>query len=64
MLANIFDLQIWYAVPLIIAISLVYGATRHEDIGPILRHSLRAAGWVSGFMFAIFVLLKVAGWGL
>ena len=64
LLANILDLQIWYALPLIAAISLVYGATRHEYIMPILRHSLRAASWVAGFMFVIFVVLKVASWGL
>lgn len=61
---SLFDLQAWYAVPLVISISLVYGATRHEEMAPIIVHALRAAGWVAGFMFAIFLLLKLAGWGL
>lgn len=64
LIASIFDLQIWYALPLVAAISLVYGATRHEHMMPILRHSLRAASWVIGFMFVIFLVLKLAGWGL
>lgn len=63
-LANLLDLQIWYAVPLIVAICLVYGATRHEEMIAILKHSLRSAVWVSGFMLIIFLVLKVAGWGL
>lgn len=64
MAESIFDLQIWYAVPLVVSISLVYGATRHEEMTPILIHALRASAWVTGFMFVIFLLLKIAGWGL
>ena len=38
--------DLWYALPLVIAASLVYGATRHESMPAILLHSLRmAAGW-------------------
>ena len=35
--ADIADLRLWYAVPLIVAVSLVYAATRHELMEPILR---------------------------
>jgi len=43
----------WYAVPLIVAISLVYAATRHELMAPILSHALRTAAWISGFMLLV-----------
>lgn len=37
------DLNIhWYLLPLVLAISLVYGGTRHEDWRAILNESLRA----------------------
>ena len=49
--------QFWYAIPLVVSISLVYGATRHERMRPILEHSLRAAIWIAGFMLVIFVIL-------
>ena len=54
-------LKLWYALPLIVSISLVYGATRHEHLKPILIHSLRSAIWVSGFMAIIFALIWFAG---
>ncbi len=47
----------WYALPLIIAVSLVYAATRHEVMGPILHHALRVGTYITGFMFVVFVLL-------
>lgn len=53
--------KLWYAVPLIVSISLVYGATRHEHLKPILIHSLRSAVWVTGFMAIIFAVIWLAG---
>ena len=41
--------QIWYALPLIVVVSLVYGATRHENLREIFTHSLRNAIWCVGF---------------
>lgn len=64
MLASIMDSQFWFAIPLITAISLVYGATRHERIWPILDHSLRSAVWIVGFMAMIFVVLFIVSWML
>jgi len=64
LLANMLDSHLWYAVPLIISISLVYGATRHEGMREIMNHSLRAGGWMVGFMLIIFVLLSLLSWGL
>ncbi len=51
--------RLWYAVPLIVAISLVYGATRHEHFRPILEHAWRFAAWMVGFMVILFALLWV-----
>ncbi|HAN96366.1 MAG TPA: hypothetical protein DCQ98_02545 [Planctomycetaceae bacterium] len=61
---NVFDWKLVYAVPLILAISLVYGATRDERFGPILSHTWRSAVWVIGFMAVIYAALLWAGWGL
>ncbi len=53
---RLWNADIWYSLPLIIAISLVYAATRHEAIGPILKHACRLGLWIVGFM-AFFSLL-------
>ena len=47
----------WFALPLIACVSLVYAATRHEDVGDILRHALRVAIWITGFMILVFGIL-------
>ncbi len=57
-------LHLWYALPLLVSVSLVYGATRHELMGPILENSIRSAIWISGFMAMIFALLFCASCGL
>ena len=49
--------DLWYALPLVIVISLVYAATRHEQTPAILVHALRTAVWIVGFMAVVFVLL-------
>ncbi len=56
--------QLWYALPLILVISLVYAATRHELMGPILQHAIRLGIWITGFMAAIFAVLLVVSWWL
>ena len=50
------------AVPLIVALSLVYAATRHEQMGPILTHALRFGAWITGFLLAIFLILVLVSW--
>ena len=55
-------MNLWYALPAIIAVSLVYAATRHERMGPIVAHAGRVALWLVGFMFVVFVVLQVVGW--
>lgn len=53
---------IWYALPLIVAVSLAYAATRHERMRPIFGHALRAGLWIVSFMAIIFAVLKVLTW--
>ena len=53
----------WYAVPLILAISLVYGATRHEFLSEIFAHAVRSVVWIVGFMLVIFAIIWVVGYG-
>jgi hypothetical protein len=65
LLASRFDLRtadLWYSVPLIIAVSLVYAATRHEQMRPILIHAGRVAIWIAGFMVAVFVVIQFISW--
>ena len=59
---SIWDAQIWYAVPLIVVVSLVYGGTRHEHLKEILVQSYRSATWVAGFMLIIFGVIYVSGY--
>jgi len=53
---------LWYTLPLIVAISLVYAATKHEAMGPILHHAWRIGLWIVGFMLVIFVVLEFLSW--
>jgi len=55
-------LDLWYALPAIAAISLVYAATRHERMRPIFSHAGRVALWIAGFMLAVFVALEAINW--
>ena len=50
----------WHAIPIVLIVSLVYGATRHELLGPILHHAFRTAVWIVGFMLVIAGIL----WGV
>jgi hypothetical protein len=54
----------WYAVPLIVVISLVYAATHHEAMRPILAHAARLGVMITGFMLAIMVVLAFISWRL
>jgi cytochrome c oxidase assembly factor CtaG len=56
------NLNLWCAVVAIIAVSLVYAATRHERMRPILIHAGRMALWTFGFMFLIFAVLELMSW--
>jgi len=54
--------DLWYAIPLVIVVSLVYAATRHEKNDQILVSAGRIGTWICGFMFAIFVVLALMSW--
>lgn len=54
--------HIWYALPLIVAISLVYAATRHEAMGSILKHAMGCGMWIAGLMVLVLVLLFFVSW--
>lgn len=56
--------NLWYALWLVAAISLVYGATRHERMRPILGHAARVAFWIVSFMVGVFVALTLVLWCL
>lgn len=49
--------QLWFAFPLILAVSLVYAATRHELMIPILQHAGHVALWIAAFMAIVFGLI-------
>ncbi len=60
--AAILGHQIWYAAPLVVTVSLVYAATRQEQMGPILGHAVRAATWIVGFMAIVLAVLHCVSW--
>ncbi len=53
---------LWYALPLVVTVSLVYAATRHEEVVPILEHSVRIGVLVVTFMAVVFVILFAMSW--
>lgn len=54
--------QLWYAVPLVISVSLVWGATRHERLREIVAHSIRSFLWVLTFVTIVFALIYLSGY--
>jgi hypothetical protein len=62
LLADTGPMRLWYALPLITSVSLVYAATRHEAMGPILIHALRFALWILVFMAIVFAVLQFMTW--
>jgi hypothetical protein len=59
LLANVVTL--WYALPIIVTVSLVCSATRHELMRPILEHAVRFAVWVTVFMAVFMGILSLLG---
>lgn len=47
----------WYLPPLIVAISLVYSATRYESWPLILQYAIRWSFYVLSFLGATYVIL-------
>ena len=53
--------ELWYALPLIVSVSLVNAGTRYEHAEDILIGSFRSAIWIFTFMAVIFAALWLAG---
>lgn len=49
-------------LPLLAAISLVIGASRHEQTKLILDQTVRTAVWITSFMFVIYIVLQIVSW--
>jgi hypothetical protein len=47
----------WHLPLLIVLVSLVYGATRYDQWGLILRESFRWGLRLTGFLFAVILIL-------
>jgi hypothetical protein len=62
LLAAVGPLRMWYALPIIVSVSLVYSATRHEQMGSILNHAARFAVWIVVFMVIVFAVLQAMTW--
>ena len=54
--------ELWYSLPLIVVISLVYSGTRYEQPEDILIGSVHSAKWVIGFMLIVFAVLWFISW--
>jgi len=55
-------MRMWYAVPLLVSVSLVCAATRHEEMGPILVHAARFAVWIIVFMAIVLGVIQLLTW--
>ena len=49
-------------LPLLVAVSCVIGASRHEKPNLILDQILRTAAWITSFMLIIYAVLQVVSW--
>jgi hypothetical protein len=54
----------WYSVPLVVVISLVYSATRQEAMNAILAHAVRLGFMITLFMVVIMIVLALLSWQL
>jgi hypothetical protein len=56
--------RLWFLLPLIVIVSLVYSASRYESADRILRRALRLGLQIAGFMTIILGLLAWLSAGL
>jgi hypothetical protein len=56
--------RLWYILPLIVVVSMVYAATKHELMGPILQYAWHTAAYMSGFLLIVFGIIVLWSWGL
>ena len=57
MLSMLWGIDLWYAIPPVLAASLVYAATRHERMPAILRHAAGVAVRDVALMAVILAIL-------
>ena len=50
---------LWYALPLIVAVSFVYAATRHERLGEIFKQGIGCTLTIAGCMALILLILAL-----
>ncbi|HEX5471848.1 MAG TPA: hypothetical protein VFW73_08170 [Lacipirellulaceae bacterium] len=62
LLAELGATRLWYAAPLIVSVSLVCAATRHEQMNPILIHALRFGVWIVVFMAIVLGVIQGLSW--
>ncbi len=55
-------MNLWYAIPLVVSVSLVCAATRQEEMGAILNHAFRFAVWIIVFMGVLMAVLALMDW--
>lgn len=51
--------RLWYSLPLIVTVSLVYGATRDERMPQIMEHSVRFAVQTIGFLALVIAIVAI-----
>lgn len=56
--------RLWFLLPLVVIVSLVYSASRYESPGRILRRAGRLGLQIAGFMTVILALLAWLSAGL
>jgi hypothetical protein len=47
----------WFVLPLVVAISVVYSASRHESWRRIWLHALRLCTWILGILVVTTAIL-------
>ena len=52
----------WFVLPLVVVISLVFSATRHEHWQPIVSGAIRTGIWLLVFLGIFFLVLFVVSW--
>lgn len=51
--------RLWYSLPLIVTVSLVYGATRDERMPQIMEHAVRFAVQTIGFLAIVIAVFAI-----
>ncbi|MCC6511161.1 MAG: hypothetical protein IT423_18820 [Pirellulaceae bacterium] len=51
-------------LPLLVAVSCVVGATRHESKHLILEQTRKTAVWITSFMLVIYAVLQLISWSV